>query len=89
MLIKVIYQITVFLSNGFRSTHNFVMAMIILLPLLNFVRAVPAFSQDKDNEKINHLLHRKDRAVLFAIDEYDEWPRLNNPTDDASALRRS
>jgi uncharacterized caspase-like protein len=28
----------------------------------------------------------KDHALLFATDEYDHWPRLNNPIDDARAI---
>jgi len=60
--------------------------MIILLPFLIFIGSTPAFGQEKDNEKINLLLQRKDRAVLFAINDYDEWTGLNNPIDDAKAI---
>jgi uncharacterized caspase-like protein len=39
-------------------------------------------------QKPKQLLGRtgKDHALLFATDDYDHWPRLNNPIDDARAI---
>jgi len=58
---------------------KYLLALFVIIPFC-------CFGQDPDNSSLNNLLERKDRALLFAIDQYDQFTNLNNPIEDALAI---
>lgn len=56
----------------------------LVVAILFFSSGFSCYSQEEwDNQKINEVLMRKDRALIIANDVYDDFPQLNNPIDDA------
>ena len=76
-----------------RTGENFT-AEVQLTRGNNLIRITARDTLDNASEKEITVYHSqyvregKDYALLFAVDDYDDWPELQNPVSDAESIQR-